>query len=389
MNVVKLMDRFVERLTFQLRRSEARRSFVHYATGLLSSLERKSIEPIAARANPDHPDSSHQALHHLIADSPWEDAPVRRFALAWGLWAATSRAPISCSIIDDTAQLKQGVHSVAVARQYAGSVGKIANCQVSVTLALATKYDTVPVDLQLYLPERWASDAKRRAKTGVPEELLYEPKWMIALGMLQRAHAEGVPLGEVTLADSDYGRTAAFRAGLRDLGLHYGVGVHSDQQVWYAGKKQTVQQIAKALPPSRFRLRTWREGSKGKMQGRFARVWILVDNDESDPNGSVENWLLIEDRGSEFRYYLSSRPRQTSFKALVREIKERWRTEQMNQELKGELGFDHFEGRSWRGWNHHTSVVLCCYHLLLASKALAFSPFPFERRADETLEVAA
>jgi SRSO17 transposase len=347
------LERFIDVLGDGLRSDTQRAAFARYVVGLLSDAERKSIEPLAARSRPDAAKAEHHALCYLIAEAPWRDRAVRRAAAAWGLWAATAAGPVRATIVDDTGFLKSGTHSVGVKRQYTGSAGKITNCQVGVSLAVATDYDTVPLDMALYLPWEWTVDEARRAAAKIPAEVEHASKWQLARDMLRAAHADDVPLGDVVLADSDYGRVMAFRTAITDLDLHYGVGVPSTQPVFVNGRVQTAQQVAAAIREVRWKRVTWREGD------------------------GPEQWLVLEWRDGEdgpAHFYLSSRPRTWSHGALVAEIKGRWRGERLYEDLKGELGLDHYEGRGWVGWHHHVSVVFCCYALLVAERLVAFPP---------------
>ncbi len=369
---------FVAVLGAGLRSDTQRAAFGRYAAGLMSDLERKSVEPIAARARPDAPKAEHHALLYFVAHAPWSDRAVRRSAALWGLWPAIQSGPVRYSIIDDTGLLKQGTDSVGVARQYTGSAGKITNCQVAVSLSVATERVAMPVDMTLYLPWEWTVDEGRRTQARIPFEVAFQPKWRIALGLLQDAHADGVPLGEGVLADADYGRTRAFRQGIRELGLHYGVGVHATQKVMHAGTIKTVRQLARSIAKRRYQRIEWREGTRGTLSARFAFRRVRVSDLHGVPHSQGhEVWLIIEWRDDEARpsrFYLSTREANISRTELVRDLKQRWLTERVYEDLKGELGFDHYEGRSWVGWHHHVSVVMCCYALLVAERSLAFPP---------------
>jgi SRSO17 transposase len=371
------LDVFIDQLAGVLPRCDQRQAFAWYVAGLTSDAERKSLEPIAARlAPPTRAGAMHQTLHHFVTYAPWPDHPVRRTAAAWALFGARAHGPVTTTILDDTGFPKQGTHSVGVARQYSGTLGKVDNCQVAVSLSVATAQETIPLDLQLYLPEAWAFDTRRRAAARIPDAVLFQPKWELAIDMLQLAHADGVPLGDLVLADADYGRISTFRREVRALGLHYGVGVQATQRVAWDGRVCTVADVAAALPRHRFRWLRWRDGTKGRLSGRFARVRVRVTNaSRKDPATGEEQWLVIERAAdADHRYTLCTLPATMTHTEVVRRIKERGRTERVYQDLKDELGLDHYEGRSWPGWNHHVSVVLCCYALLVGERCVAFPP---------------
>lgn len=274
------LDHFLDLVGGVLRSDTQRASFARYTVGLLSDAERKSLEPLAARSRPDAPGAEHKAFCYFVGLAPWDDRAVRRAATAWALWGATAAGPVRCTIIDDTGLLKQGSHSVGVARQYTGSAGKVTNCQVAVTLAVATDHDTVALDVALYLPEVWAEDAARRAKARVPKDVTFQTKPQLALGMLEAARADGVPLGELVLADADYGRCASFRDGVTAMGLAYAVGVQGTQHVWLPdawGGAVPVRDIAAAIDPREFRRLSWRDGRDGRaLSGRFAFARVIA-----------------------------------------------------------------------------------------------------------------
>lgn len=352
------LDGYLDLVGEGLRTATQRAAFARYFTGLMSPLPRKSIEPIAAACSPRDGKAEHKRLHHFVADTPWSDRAVRRVAVAWAIWGMQSIEPIRHTIVDDTGFLKQGRHSVGVARQYTGSAGKIDNCQVAVSLAVGTSQLAMPVDMRLYLPIEWCDDLARRNKAKVPHDVEFTPKWQIALEMLRAARADGVPLGEVVLADADYGRVTEFRTAVADMGLHYGVGVHSDQHVHHGGVEREVREIARRLPAARFRSIRWRgaqDDRDGTATFAFCRVRIADEVTVSHADGP-EAWLVIEKRhGAKEpeRYYLSTRSRGFDRAALVTELKARGQTEHVYQDLKNEFGLDHFEGRGWVGWNHH------------------------------------
>jgi SRSO17 transposase len=374
-----------------------RESFAMYAMGLMGEGERKSAEPIAARAcgDPKLADAYHQRLTHFLGDSDWNDRQVRRFAARYALKRMTAREPVQAWIVDDTGFLKQGKHSPGVQRQYTGSAGKITNCQIGVSLSVTTRTEHVPVDFELYLPQSWAQDVARRRKAHIPDEVVFKTKPELALDMIRCALDNDLPRG-VVLADSDYGDKSAFRREVRVLGLDYAVEVHSPTTVWRLGKNDrpygepmSVADVGHHLPAKAFRNVTWREGTKGVLRSRFAMVRVKPVRHEPDGADDEPLWLLMEwpvDEPASTKFWLATLPRQFSKKRIVRLVKERYRTERAYQDLKGELGLDHFEGRTFRGWHHHVSAVLCCFAFVVAERLQRFSPLSRDRQNDDPLE---
>src|SRR5438046_2947030 len=211
-----------------------------YITGLCLPGERKSVEPMAARVDPRHVRARHQSMHHFVADAPWDGAEVLRVARDWVLAPLLRHGPVAAWIVDDTGFPKKGQHSVGVARQYCGVLGKQDNCQVAVSVSVANEAVSLPIAYQLYLPESWAGDRRRRRGAGVPDAVAFQPKWQIALGQIQTAQAEGVPPAPV-VADAGYGDTTAFREALTAAGLGYVVGVKKDTTAWRPGQAPRPQ----------------------------------------------------------------------------------------------------------------------------------------------------
>lgn len=286
---------------------------------------------------------------------------------------------------------------MGVALQYCGVLGKTANCQVAVTTSIANEWASLPVAHRLYLPEKWAEDAAKRTKAGVPEEVTFRKKWEIALDQITTMVGEKLPQGTV-LADAGYGDSADFRDGLTSLGLRYIVGVKKGTAVWRPGEQPlppagqdargrpakrmrrgeghqpvSVQDLAKALPEDAFQDVTWREGTRGDMTSRFARLRVRPahrDHHRTEPRD--EEWLLIQWPATEpepTKYWLATEPQDIDFVTLVRRTKLRWRIERDYQELQQELGFAHFEGRGWRGFHHHSSLCIAAYAFLVAERA--------------------
>jgi SRSO17 transposase len=381
------LDKYFGQIGNVLGSPSRRESFAVYAMGILGEGDRKSVEPIASRACGDArtADAAHQSLLHFISNARWSDRDVRRAATHHALEAMALHSPVEAWILDDTGFLKQGKHSVGVQRQYTGSAGKVTNCQIGVSLSIASNHDQVPVDFELYLPEKWTSDAKLRSQARIPEALQFKTKPQLALDMLSRAVKDKLPKG-VVLADSAYGTSSAFRRAVRKLGLHYAVGVDPQTKIWLLdpktqlpAAKQDVRSLAYELDQGGgFRRCTWREGTNQDLSARFAALRVVAAHDDGQLlEARDQEWLLIEWRDGEdepANYFFSSLPARMTKKQLVRIVMQRWRTERAYEDLKGELGLDHFEGRSFPGWHHHVSVVLCCYAFVVAERARHFPP---------------
>lgn len=399
--VGRLGSFFNETIGQHLRRPEQRAAFATYAIGLFGDGERKSAEPIAARASadPTRCRAMHEHLLRFVSLSPWSDQFVRLEAARYVIAAMSERESVNTWIIDDTGFPKQGRHSVGVQRQYTGSTGKISNCQIGVSLVVATRAAQVPIDFELYLPKSWIENSGRRARTRIPDTATFKTKPELALDLIVRALDERIP-GEIVLADSAYGGNSDFRNTVRTFGLDYGVAVQASTKVWVLdsqnrrrGDACSVQELGIKLGSKAFRKVTWREGSAGELASRFCFCRVKVAHDDGSEAADREPvWLLIEWPESEekpTKFVLTTLPRRMSKKQIVRIIKERWRTEQAYQELKGELGLDHFEGRSFPGWHHHVSVALCCYAFIVAERVRHFPPSARRNRPHRALECAA
>src|SRR3954468_4777765 len=345
-----------------------------YLKGLILPGERKSVEPLAARVAP----GGTEQLHHFIGGSPWATRPPE--AVLAEEADALVGGPGAVLVIDDTALPKQGRHSVGVARQYCGCLGKRANCQTLVSLTLARGEVPLPLGLRLFLPDEWTADPGRCARAGVPEEhrrALAKPD--LALAEIDRVIAAGVRFGRV-LADAGYGASAAFRQGLSVRRLTWAVGILKTQNVYPAAVELLWPKAARGRPrkhpvPSEapvsaeamlssaaWRRVAWRRGTKGPLAAEFAALRVRPAEGAQLRDGrhlpGAEAWLVGERRASgERKYYLSNLPAEASLAELASLIKARWVCEQAHQQLKGELGLDHFEGRSWRGLHHH--ALLC------------------------------
>jgi SRSO17 transposase len=372
-----------------------------YCKGLLLPGERKSVEPMAARLAPGNVRRMHQSLHHLVADAPWKDNALLTEVRGAVLPAIQKQGAIVAWIVDDTGFPKKGKHSVGVARQYCGQLGKQENCRVAVSLSVASWSSSLPIAYRLYLPEEWAKDAERRQTTGVPQEIQFQTKPQIALDQIRTA-VEAKVAGGVVLADAGYGVDGQFRAGLTNLGLEYVVGVQSSMTVWKPGaaplpakprKGQgrppkllrrdsqhqpiSVKGLATTLPPSAWKDVTWREGTEQKLRSRFAAVRVRPagrDYERAEPH--PEEWLLVEWPQGETeptKYWVSTLSPQIKLKTLVKTAKHRWIIERDYEELKQELGLGHYEGRGWRGFHHHATLCIAAYGFLIAERS-RFSP---------------
>jgi len=368
-----------------------------YCTGLLMPGERKSVEPMAAMMAPSRVSGEHQSLLHFIGQAPWSDEAVLMKVRELVLPAMLAEGPIAVWIVDDTSFVKKGVHSVGVARQYCGRLGKAENCQVAVTLSIANHTASLPIAYRLYLPQEWANDPERRKKAHVPKHVMFKSKPDIALEQMHAALAAGVPRG-VVLADPAYGYKAEFRAALTAAELTYAVGVQSKVSVWPPGlgplpakqwsgrgkrpsrlrrdaehRPVSAKQLAMSLPVSSWNTLIWREGSNKPLTSRFAALRVRPsshDWNRSTPH-PVE-WLLIEWPDGEAepaKYWLSTMPQDTPLTTLVEVVKSRWHVERDYEELKSELGLAHYEGRGWVGFHHHATLCIAAYGFLIRERA--------------------
>lgn len=406
MTNVAEFDRYMAHLCEGLGYSARHQSLLEYCSGLMLPIQRKSVEPLAAHADPLNVAAKHQALHHFVANARWSDRVLLERVHEY-VAPHLGLARGAYWIIDDTAHPKYGRHSVGVARQYCGRLGKQDNCQVAVSLSLATAQGSVPIDYQLYLPEVWATDAKRRRKAKVPETVQFAPKSQIALEQIRAAKQRGVPQG-IVLADSGYGRDTAFREALDELGLTYAVGVSSSITVWAPGtgplptppsagrgrpptrlrrapghEPVSVKELAFALKRSAWQKVAWREGTNKTLSSRFARVRVRVAHrDYLRTSLREEQWLLIEwpiREAEPTKYWLSNLPANTSTRDMVNTAKMRWRIEQDYHELKQEFGLSHYEGRGWTGFHHHATLCIAAYGFLTAQRLKHASKKNFAR----------
>lgn len=360
-----------------------------YLQGLMLPGGRKSVEPMAARVRPQDVPSTHQSMHHLVSTSAWSDEALLAAVAEQVLPILTRGGTERCFwVIDDTGFPKKGTHSVGVARQYCGQTGKTDNCRVAVSLSLATDSNSLPLAYRLYLPTEWTDDPARCAAVGVPASVGFLSKNRIAAAQIRAAVAAGVPRG-VVLGDAAYGDDCALRDELTEQDLIYALGIRPQTAVWWGAQQPAappppaatgrprvrvrrdaahppinVRALAQALPTSTYRTIAWRQGSAERLSGRFARVRVVTAHDD---RARSPEWLVIEwPRGDTepLRYWLSTLPEETTFKALIDTIKGRWRIERDYLELKQELGLGHYEGRNWRGFHHHASLCIAAYGFL-------------------------
>lgn len=380
------LDGFLGDLTASLGRSERHRWAKAYLQGLLLDGARKSIEPLAMRSGVDV-----QSLRQFVGQSPWAVEEIQG-QLAGKVVDLLSEPEVW--MIDETSFPKAGEASVGVARQYCGALGKIANCQVAVSLHWSTAEASCPVAWRLYLPESWLKTAERRAAGKIPDEIVYRSKNQLAMDLVDQALAWGLPRLPV-VADSAYGNDFDFRSKLRERNMPYAVAVEPSTKVWtsdpaavpvrprkprgrpqkYAALKdrpepQTLAELARACPKEAWNEVTWRQGTKGPMRSRFARVKVWAAHawkKAQHPKREME-WLLIEwpDGAREPSDYWMAQldDPSVSLRRLIRIARSRWRVEMDYRELKEELGLDHYEGRHWLGWHHHVTLVSMAFAFL-------------------------
>ncbi len=390
------LGNFIDSMVDGMGRPERRRAMGSYVTGLLLDGERKSVQPMAARLvdDPTEIESMRQRLQQAVCFSPWSDAEV--FARV-AKKIERELPGIEALVVDDTGFPKKGRYSVGVARQYSGTLGRVDNCQVAVSVHLAGELGSACIGMRLFLPEAWANDGPRRRSVGVPDEVEFAKKWQIALALIDDALAAGVRR-HLVLADAGYGDSTEFRDGLTARQLPYVVGVMGSHCIWQPGiepvispridgkpgrpstracadvEPMSIERYATELGLDNYRRVTWREGSRGKQSSRFVarRIRSAERRTKGRPPGD-EEWLLCEwpdGADAPTKFYLSSLPASTSLKALVRAARLRWRVERDYQELKQEIGLDHFEGRLWRGFHHHAALCAVAHAFLTLQRAL-------------------
>jgi len=386
------LDRFLADITASLGRSERHHWAKVYLQGLLMEGARKSIEPLAGRIE----GADVQSLRQFVGQSPWAVEQIQQ-KLAEKVVDLLAEPEVW--MIDETSFPKAGDASVGVARQYCGALGKVANCQVAVSLHWSTCAASCPLAWRLYLPQSWLATPERRAEGKIPDGLSYRSKNELALELINQVLSWEVPRLPV-VADSAYGNDFDFRAGLRERGLQYAVAVEPSIKVWttdpgltplaaskprgrpreYPALKdlpaaKTLVEVANGLPKTAWRNITWRQGTKGPMRSRFAqvKVWAAHGWKRQEHPPRVMEWLLIEwpeDAVMPTDYWLAQLGEQSlGLRRLVKTARARWRVEMDYRELKEELGLDHYEGRFWLGWHHHVTLVSMAFAFLRTEQA--------------------
>lgn len=406
MSELDAFETYIAELATALGHVDREVPFRGYTTGLLLPLERKSVEPMAARIEPARVGAAHQSLHHFVAKAAWSDAALLAAVRGSVLPAIVGHGPIEAWIVDDTGMPKKGRHSVGVARQYCGQLGKQENCQVAVSLSVANAAASLPVAWRLYLPREWAEDIERRTKAGVPAELAFQTKPTMALEQIEAALAAGIPRG-VVLADAGYGADMKFQARLAEVGLQFIVGVQPRAKIWINGRQPlppkawSGQTLARrGRPPSNLRRDVdhqpieaktwamqlspeawqdiiWREGTKGELVSRFTHARIRPAHRDYWRNEPWPELTVLAEwpdgEAEPTKIWFANIHADTSLEHLVHLAKLRWRIERDYLELKQELGLSHYEGRGWRGFHHHASLCIAAYGYLIKER-LALSP---------------
>jgi len=386
------LERWLEPFVAGLSHPARRRTCPLYVAGLIGPGDRKSIQPMAARTG----EVDYDQLHHFIGAGVWDSTPLDATLLATADRLVGGEDAFL--VVDDTALPKKGRHSVGVAPQYASSLGKNANCQTLVSVTLASREVPVMVGLRLFLPESWTSDPERLARARVPEDRQTpRTKPEIAIEEIDRIKAAGVRFGCV-LADAGYGMSAPFRQGLSERGLSWAVGIPGRQKVYPADVAMIFpvaghgrprrhhipdsKSVAaeKLLAGQQWRSISWRRGTKGRLTARFAGLRVRVADGTTQRIRDMGNqhlpgeevWLVGEHRSTgERKYYLSNLPADTPLKVIAGAIKARWICEQAHQQMKEELGLDHFEGRSWTGLHRHALMTMIAYAFLQSRRLTA------------------
>jgi SRSO17 transposase len=357
------LQEFLGSFQVRFRRPEGAETLERYITGLLTELPNKNCDTIAQAV----PGTSEQRLQEFLTNIQWDEADLNRQRVQKMLAEATLGNGVL--VLDDPGFPKPGHASVGVARQYSGTLGKVGNCQLAVICCDTDPQASWPVAVRLYLPQAWAEDPARRGQARVPGEVTCRTKPEIALGLLDQARAWGVP-HRCVVADADYGDNPGFLTGLESRQERYVVGVRADfrvrQQRRATSPVQRADHVLRALPRWQWRTVRWRHGTKGWLRKKFVavRCWRVT----SDGQRHV-GWLLGEratrGRPEERKYYWSNLPAPVTLAELAGYAHRRYAVEQVHEEAKGELGWDHYQGRLWPGFHRHAATVMLAYSFLV------------------------
>lgn len=400
--IKKRLKKYVERFSEYLGRSERQHWCWMYLCGLLLNGERKSIQPMSARL----PGGNEQALQQFVNQSPWSHEAVQSVLIDY---AKDHLMPIEKGILvlDDTSLPKKGQHSVGVARQYCGALGKVANCQSIVSWHYAhAKGPHFPLIGELYLPKSWCENPERLAQVGVPQsKCCFQKKWEIALSLLEQLNERGLS-HDVLVFDAGYGEIRAFLKALDERGECFVAQIPESHGFWprrtpvvtkqpTTGRRRRYPEVKdkekKALSAKQWRQYLEKQGARWKTvclplasQKRTKVLAVRVKEviTQAYYRPGIERWLLIEQTsGGMYKYYVSNASANTAISKMVRWAHERWKVEQGYQHLKSELGFDHFEGRSWRGLHHHITLCFMAYVFLLLLKktTLTYPTSPYRQ----------
>jgi SRSO17 transposase len=390
------LEEFVGQVAGGMGRVEQRRGAALYVRGMLETGARKSLEPVVARLGED---GDYEALQHFLADSPWDPAVVLRAVAE----LVCPQIEVKAWVLDDTGFAKDGKRSPGVKRQYSGTLGKIGNCQLGVSVHAVGERGTLPLGWALYLPEEWCDDPERRRRAKIPAGVGFQTKPELGVGLIERAVGWAIPRAPV-LGDHAYGENSALRARLDDAGGEYVLSIGPGSKAFCA---QTVFAVAERRPgkggtprvarPDRpprslrvlaeelsledFQVLTYRDLPDGEpVRSRFAfqRVSAAhpVTRDKLAPR---QEWLIVEwpqDAEQPSDYWISNLPADTEPERLARLARMRWAIELDYRQLKGELGLDHYEGRSYRGWHHHTALVTAAHAFLTLERLDPKAPRP-------------
>jgi SRSO17 transposase len=388
---------FVEDVVSGLAHHRQRENSALYVRGLIEHGGRKSLQPTLFRLGEDA--ARYESMQQFLADSPWDPSLLVR-ACAERIAPAIA---LSAWIVDDTGVRKDGEHSPGVKRQWSGTLGKIDNCQVTVSLHAAGERGTLPLGWSLYLPEEWCDDLPRRRKAKVPDDVSFQTKPELAASLCAEAASWQVTTAPI-LADCAYGDDSGFRRRLAEGELEYVVSIQAQTAVWgpktsFAVPKrsgntgrpptvarpdrqpESVRSLAKRLPAEAWKTLPCRTTPAGEdVFSRFACLRVVathpVRNDNQAPRWE---WLIVEwpqDAQAPSDYWLSNLPEEEREERLVRLARLRWTIELDYRQLKGELGLDHYEGRSYLGFHHHCALVTCAHAFLTLERLCPKAPRP-------------